>query len=74
MIMKLSVMCHVFCMVCLLIILTEPLGLLFLVPMKNVENFKVPLLSRTSSTMPDEGKSKLILVVDFESHKTLTRQ
>ena len=96
-IVKLSVMYHVCCMVCLLIILTEPLGLLslencFLYQWKmwrtlgqkgsdwtrgqhvRVENFKVFLLSRTSSTMPDGGKSKLILVVNFESHKTVTRQ
>ena len=34
----------------------------------------MPLLSRTSSKMSNGGKSKLILVVDFESHKTVTRQ
>ena len=81
------------CMVCLLIILSEPLGLLslencFLRQWKlwrkrdqkgsdwtrgqhvRMENFKVSPLCRTSSTMPDAGKSKLILVC-FENHKTV---
>ena len=82
-----------FCMVCLLIILSEPLGLLslencFLHQWKmwrkrdqkgsdwtrgqhvRMENYEVSPLCRTSSTMPDAGKSKLILVC-FESHKTV---
>ena len=81
------------CMVCLLIILSEPLGLLslencFLHQWKlwrkrdqkgsdwtrgqhvRMENFEVSPLCRTSSTMPDAGKSKLILVC-FENHKTV---
>ena len=82
-----------FCMVCLLIILSEPLGLLslencFLHQWKmwrkrdqkgsdwtrgqhvRMENFKVSPLCRTSSTVPNGGKSKLILVC-FENYKTV---